>query len=209
MDPHRLDARDLLVDTLARQPVRRDAVVHHPARFGIRVADLDVVAEAPEVIRTREARRAGAHDEHPLAGGRAGRNAPAFLVGEIAQEAIQRVDGDGRVEELAVAGAFARVITRAPVRTGQRVVFHVLPPRRLVLAGLRVRQPRLDVLAGRAGVVAGRKRIDIDGTLPSTRARAPADRFLVGWRQILRDEAHEYSYPVPHRRAVLRHAGRT
>ena len=92
---HRLDARDFLVEPFARQAVRRNAVVHHAARFGVRVADLDVVAEAPQVIRAGEARRAGAHDEHPLAGGRAGRNGPAFLVGEIAQEAIERMDRDG------------------------------------------------------------------------------------------------------------------
>ena len=144
----------------------------------------------PQVVRARQARRAGADDEHALAGGRPGRDRPALLVGEIAEKPVERMDRDGRIEELPVAGAFARVITRAAVRAGQRVLLHVLPPRPLVVAGLRQGEPGLDVLPGRTGVVAGRKMIDVDGALPSARAGALADRLLVDRRQILRNETH-------------------
>ena len=89
------------------------------------------------------------------------------------------------------------MITRAAVRAGQRVLFHVLPPGLLVVAGLRVRQPGLDVFAGRARMVAGRKMIDKDRALPSTRAGASADGFLVDRRQIFRDETHGCLRPWP------------
>ena len=104
---HRLDARDFLVEPLARQAVRGNAVVHHAAGLGVGVADLDVVAEAPQVVRARQARRAGADDEHALAGRRPRRDRPALLVGEIAEEAVERMDRDRLIEELPVAGAFA------------------------------------------------------------------------------------------------------
>ena len=127
---HRLDARDFLVEPLARQAVRGNPVVHHAARLGVRIADLDVVSEPPQVVRARQARRAGADDEHPLAGGRTGGDRPPLLVGEIAEKPVERMDRDGRIEELPVAGAFAGVIARAAVRAGQRVLLHVPSARR-------------------------------------------------------------------------------
>jgi hypothetical protein len=91
------------------------------------------------------------------------------------------------IEELTITGAFAGVITRAAVRTRQRVLFHVLSPCCLVVAGLCQGEPRLDVLPGRTGVVAGRKVIDVNRTLPSPRAGPFADRLFVDRRQILRN----------------------
>ena len=126
-----------------------------------------------------------------------GGDRPPLLVGEIAEKPVERMDRDGLIEELPVAGAFARVITRAAVRAGQRVLLHVLPPGALVVAGLRQGEPGLDVLPGRTGVVAGRKMIDVDGALPSTRAGAFADRLLVNRRQILRNETHSWPFEVP------------
>ena len=101
--------------------------------------------------------------------------------------------GDRLIEELPVAGALARVIAGAAVGARQRVLFHVFPPGLLVVAGLRQSQPCLDVLAGRTGVVAGRKMIDVDGALPSPRAGAFADGFLIDGCQILRSEAQAAS----------------
>ena len=54
---------------------------------------------------------------------------------------------------------------------GQRIVGDELAPRLLVAAGLRVRQPRLDVLAGRAARVARRQQIDVDRAALPDRAR--------------------------------------
>ena len=187
---HRLDARDLLVEPFARQAVGGNAVVHHAAGLGVGVADLDLVPEAAQVIGARQARGTGADHEHALAGRRPRRDRPAFLVGEIAEKPIERMDRDGLIEELPVAGAFAGVIARAAVRARQRVLLHVLPPGPLVVARLREGEPRLDVFAGRTGVITRRQVIDVDRALPAARARALADRFLVDGRQILRNQAH-------------------
>ncbi len=189
-DPHRLDARDLLVEPLPRQAVGGNPVVHHAARFGVGITDLDVVSEASQVVSAGEPGRSGADHEHALSGGRARGDRPALLVREIAEKPVERVDRDGRIEKLPVAGAFAGVIARAAVGARQRVFFHVLPPRLLVVAGLRQGEPGLDVLAGGTNVVAGRKVIDEDRALPSARASAFADRLFVDRRQILRNETH-------------------
>jgi len=79
--------------------------VHHAAWFGVGVADFDVVSEPPQVVRARQAGRTGADYEHTLAGRRARGNRPPLFIGEIAEESIERMDGDGLIEELAVAGA--------------------------------------------------------------------------------------------------------
>ena len=54
-----------------------------------------------------------------------------------------------------------------------RIVAHQHFPRLAVFAGLRQIEPGLDVLAGGAGMVAGRQQIDIDRTLATDRASAP------------------------------------
>ena len=115
---HRLDARDLLHESFARQAVGRNAVMHHAAGLGVGIADLDLVSEAAQLIRARQPRGTSADHEHALAGGRAGRHGPAVVVGEIAEKPIERMDRDGRIEVLPVAGAFAGVITGAAVRPG-------------------------------------------------------------------------------------------
>ena len=194
---HLLDARDFPVEPLARQAIGGDPVVHHPARLGVGVADLDLVPEASQVIGARQARGAGADHEHALAGRRPRRDRPAFLDGAIAEEPIERVDRDGLIEEAPVAGAFTGVIARAAVRGRKRVLLHVLPPGALVVARLREVEPGLDVLAGRAGVIARRQMIDVDRELPSTRAGALADRLLVDRRQILRNQTHGCLHLAP------------
>ncbi len=51
---------------VARQAVGGDAVAHHPAGLGARVADLDLVPQARQVVGGRQAARAGADDQHAL-----------------------------------------------------------------------------------------------------------------------------------------------
>src|SRR6187455_225645 len=187
-----------MVQPLARQAVGGDPVMHHPARLRVGVADLDLVPEAPQVVGARQARRAGADHEDALAGRRARGDRPAFLDGAVAEEPIERMNRDGLVEEAAVAGAFTGVIAGAAVGGRQRVLLHVLPPGALVVTRLREVEPGLDVLAGRTGVIAWRQMIDVDGQLPSTRARALADGLLVDRRQILRNETHGCLHLAPH-----------
>ena len=72
------------------------------------------------------------------------------------------MDADRRVERAAIAGAFARMVADPAVHRRHRVVPHQRLPRLAILPRLGEPQPRLDVLACGAGVVAGRQQIDID-----------------------------------------------
>ena len=69
--------------------------MHHAAGLGVGIADLDLVSEAAQLIRAREPRGTGANHEHALARGRARRHRPPFVVGEITEEPIERMDRDG------------------------------------------------------------------------------------------------------------------
>jgi hypothetical protein len=53
---------------------------------------------------------------------------------------------------------------------GERVVRDELPPGGFVPPGGGVRQPRLNVLSGRAPGIAGRQQIDVDGPVFAHRA---------------------------------------
>src|SRR5262249_54317258 len=81
-----------------------------------------------------------------------------------------------------VADALAGVVADPAVDRGQRVVGDELPPRLLVPARLGVRQPGLDVLAGRAARVAGRQQVDVDGTALAHRPGPPAPVQQIGQR---------------------------
>jgi alkylation response protein AidB-like acyl-CoA dehydrogenase len=90
---------------------------------------------------------------------------------QVAEMALDRMDRDCSVELRAVAGGFARVVADATVDGRERVVVREHPPGLLVLADPGVRQPALDVLARRAGVVARGQQVDIHRTLRPHRAR--------------------------------------
>ena len=84
---------DLGVEHLARQPVARDAVAHHPAGVRCGVPDDDLVTEQREVVGRRESGRSGADDEHPPPGGR-GSDADASSRAQrlVTEEPLDRVD---------------------------------------------------------------------------------------------------------------------
>src|ERR1035438_6911614 len=65
---HGLDAGDFACKVYARQPVSRDAEMHHAARQRYRLVDLDRVTETCEMICRRQAAGTGTHDEHAFAG---------------------------------------------------------------------------------------------------------------------------------------------
>ena len=160
------DALDLGVEDVAWQPVCRDAEAHHAAGHRAGLADRDLVAATGEVVGGGKARRAGADDQHPLAG-RLGVKGelPALPDRLIAEEPLDAVDPDGVVDLGAVAGGLARVVADTSHHGGQRVVLYELTPGGLVVAGLGVVEPLLDVLAGGAGVVAGRQAVDVHRAL--------------------------------------------
>ena len=99
--PHaeRLDPLELPGEDVAWQPVCGDAVPHHPAGLGARVANLHLVPEPREVIGGREPTRAGPDHEHPPAAtDRRSIEEPALLQREVAQEPLDRVDRHGAIE---------------------------------------------------------------------------------------------------------------
>ena len=157
------DALDLGVQDLARQTVLGDAEAHHAAGEGAGLLDRHLVAQARQMIGGRESGRPGADHQHVLTRGGGGRcELPAELDRLIAQEALDRIDADRLVELAAVAGALAGVVADAAHHGRQRVVLGQGAPGRLVVAGLGMEEPALDVLARGTGVVAGRQPIDID-----------------------------------------------
>ena len=136
-----------------------------------------------ELVGRRQAGGAGADDEHALAGRLGVHGQPPALADRlVAEEALDAVDAYGIVQLRAVAGGLAWVVADAAHHGGQRVVLDQLAPRRLVVAGLGVVEPLLDVLAGRAAVVARRQAVHIHGPLlpPGARlvgkARADVER---------------------------------
>ena len=137
--------------------------MHHAAGERSGFVDDDGVAAPRQVPGRGEAARAGADDEHALARGRlVGRDRPAFLEGHVAQEAFDGVNAHRFVELAAVAGVLAGVVAHTAVDRGKGVVPDDDLPRVSIPAGLSLGQPRLDVLSGRAGVVAGRKAVDVE-----------------------------------------------
>ena len=85
----------------------------------------------------------------------------------IAEEPLDRIDPDRLVDLGAVAGRLARMIADAAHDRRQRIVGGERTPGGLVVAGFRVSEPALNVLARRAGGVAGRQAVDVDGPLRS------------------------------------------
>ena len=108
---------------------------------------------------------------------------PATLAGEIAEEPLHRVDRDGAVQLGPVADGFAGVVADPPVDRGQRVVGDKLPPGLLVLACLRMGQPRLDVLPGRAAGVARGQQVQVDRPPLAHRPGPPLPVRQVGQRR--------------------------
>ena len=86
---------------------------------------------------------------------------PAALDRLITEETFHGVDAHGLVELAAVARRFAGPVADPTHHGRQGIVLHDLSPGRLVPAALGMPQPLLDVLAGRAGVVAWRQQIDV------------------------------------------------
>src|SRR5581483_707730 len=84
---------DLTVEDVARQPVGRDPVAHHPAGFIAGIADLHLVPEPRQVAGSREAAWTGAYHQHPPSRP-AGRSlqSPAALERQIAEKPLDGVD---------------------------------------------------------------------------------------------------------------------
>ncbi len=157
------DACDLGIEHFPRQSIFRNPEVHHAAGHRPAFVDRDRMSAPREVPCGGEAARTGADDEDPFAGGTRWRvDRPLLLEREISDETLDGMDGHRFVDLVAVAGGFARVIADAAVHGRQGIVAQNNRPRFAIAAGLRFREPRLDVLAGRARIVARRQAIDVE-----------------------------------------------
>ena len=142
-----------------------------PPAIGPGLEDRDSMPAAREVVGGGQAGGSRADDQHALTGRLAlDGELPALPDRLIAEEALDAVDAHGLVEFAAVAGGLAGVVADAAHDGGQRVVLDELAPRRLVVAGLGVVEPLLDVLARRAGVVARRQAVDVLPGAPRARS---------------------------------------
>ena len=137
--PEGLDPADLRGDYFAGQPVGGNPVAHHPTGLGAGVPDLHLMTQPGQVVGGRQTAGPGPDDQHALTGrGGRGIECPALLQGQVAEEPLDRMDGNRAIQLRAVADAFTRVVADPAVDGRQRVVRHQLPPRPL-------RPPRLDV----------------------------------------------------------------
>ena len=154
---------DLGIEHVARQTIFGNSEAHHAAGKRTGLMDLDRMTHAPQVIGRGQARRTGADDQHALAAvGLRRREFPAVADRRVAEETLDRIDADRFVDMRAIAGVFAGVIADPAHHRRHRVVERQCAPGGLVVAGLGVVEPGLNIFAGRTGVVAGRQPIDID-----------------------------------------------
>ncbi len=165
--------------------------MHHAAGHRPGLVDLDGVAEAGQMIGGREAARSAADHEDALpARRRCGGDLPALLEGPIAEKALDRVDAHGAVEFGPIAVALAGVVADPAVHRRHRVVGDQRSPGVLEAPGLGMGEPGLNVLAGRAGVVAGRQQVDIDRPLGPNRAGPSLMKEIRLSRQVGRLAGH-------------------
>jgi hypothetical protein len=80
----------------------------------------------------------------------------------ISKEPLDGVDAHRLVEFASIARVLARVIAHAAVHGWHRVVADEDLPCLFVTTGLRFREPRLDVFASRAALIARRQAIRVD-----------------------------------------------
>jgi hypothetical protein len=76
----------------------------------------------------------------------------------------------GAIGYSTIASVFTWMITDAAENGRQRIILHDRLPGFLIPSFLGKRQPCLDILPGRAGMITGRKQIPIDGSPASPRA---------------------------------------
>jgi hypothetical protein len=124
---------------------------------------LDRVAQTREMIGCGQTAWASANDQHSLAAWRSvDLERPAFFCGQVAQKSLYGVYANRTVQLLAIAVIFARVVANPPVYRGHGIVADERFPSVPMLSSLNQGKPLLNVLAGRAGMIAGWQEIDIE-----------------------------------------------
>ena len=122
------------------------------------------MAHAGKLIGSRQSAGPRADNEDALAAWlQAARQWPALRGCLVAEKPFNRMDADAAVQLPAIAGTLARVIANPAMHCGQRVVPDQALPRITEFSGLRQIEPALNILASRAGMIAGWQKIDIKG----------------------------------------------
>src|SRR5664280_242705 len=159
------------IEHIARQSVLGDAKAHHPAGRGPGIVYRNAMPHASQMIGRRKTGRSRADHQHALSAFCLGRRkAPVALNRLVAEETLDRIDPNSFVDLRPIAGALAGVIADPPHHSGHRVVLREHVPGTFVVARFRVVKPRLDVFAGRTGMIARRQAVHIDRTHRAPRA---------------------------------------
>src|SRR6266568_429429 len=95
---------------------------------------------------------------------------PAAFQGLVAQEVLHRIDAHRFIELAAIARAFAGVIADPAHGRGEWIVTGQVAPGRFVVAALGVKQPALNIFAGRALGIAWRQAVDVHRALGAPRS---------------------------------------
>jgi len=115
---------DLLIEDLAREPVRRDPYPQLPAGHCLRFKDGDLVpAPLAEVVGRGQPRRAGTYDRHPSPRGRSDRLAPMLPPDSrvpLNRGALDGVDRHRSLPECAATDALARPVTDVAANRRER-----------------------------------------------------------------------------------------
>jgi hypothetical protein len=164
LHPLRPDPVDLLVEHVAWQAVFGDSHPKHAARFVGLLEDSHLVPHPGQVVGARESGRTRADDADAFGSG-AWRGVGEWSVElEVAERALDRMNGDGLVEMPAVAVIFARMVAH-PTGDGRHGVLSQQQVARFVHATLAQEvHVSLDVDPhGTAGITWGNA-IVVDGT---------------------------------------------
>src|ERR1043165_1273944 len=140
------------------------------------------------------------YHQHPLTRQRrCDGNLPALAERLVAEEPLDRVDANRRVQLGPVARGLARPVADPAHDGRERVVLHDLPPGGLVLrrAFLGVVQPLLDVLTGGGGGGGRRPAVGVDGAFgpPGAGVVGPARPHVQGYRERLAHGGHGAALP--------------
>ena len=121
---HGKNGVDVLIEALARQAIRRNAVTQHAAEVLAGFENHHVVAHKRKEICAGQTAWTAANYRNAAVGlGRAFRNGSLVGRAGIDREFLDAANIDGSVEQAAAATALARMLAHECARGGQRVVF--------------------------------------------------------------------------------------
>ncbi len=129
-------ASNLLMQYIARQTIGRDTEMQHAACYRACLVNFHRMTAHRQMPGSGQSARPGADDQHALATGGGGLGGPAVFQGQVAEEALDRMDADAAVQFIAIAGRLAGVVADPAVDGGERIISDQALPRSLIVARL-------------------------------------------------------------------------